>query len=706
MLDLDTKIKLDQDAIDSPNLCDRFSEEDLKKIGDWCYNGYRLDRQSREKWERRNEAGMNLAMQITQAKNFPWPNCANIAFPLVTIAVLQFHATAYPAIIPSTDVVKCRVIGPDPAGEKLKRCQRISTHMSYQVLEEDEDWEEQHDRLLINIGCVGTAFKKSYYGSEGYNESDLVMAKDLVIDYFAKSVEKAPRKTHIIPMFRNDIYERVMRGTFRNVLEEEWFKSIQIPKQTQPEVSKDKRHGQTPPAEPDETTPFILLEQHCSLDLDGDGYAEPYIVTFDENSKSVVRITVRFRRMEDIERDDRKKIICIRAQEYFTKYGFIPSPDGGIYDIGFGILLGPLNESANTAINQLFDAGTMSTTAGGFLGRGAKIRGGVYYFSPFQWNRVDGGGDDLQKNLIPLPVREPSAVLFQLLSLIVNYTNRISGSTDVMVGENPGQNTPAETSRTMVQMGMKIYSAIFKRVWRSMKDEFKKLYILNSIYLPAVGSYGSQGAKISREDYTDDPRAVCPAADPNISSDAEAFMRATALKQAAMTTQGYDLEAVERNYLKALRVPDIEIIYKGPGNVPPLPNYKLEVEKLKNSTKQLAVKSDMQKFAFEMIEIHRLNSAKIVELEAKAIKLVEEAGGVKTEQMIQAFNAAIGALKTHNDVLSKRIELLLKGMEMDNERASAGAGAGDQGGSMEGMAGASGDKGNVIPMPQMAAGGA
>src|SRR5690606_27327525 len=122
-------------------------------------------------------------------------------------------------------------------------------------------------------------------------------------------------------------------------------------------------------------------------------------------------------------------------------------PDGGFYDVGFGVLLGPLNESVNTAINQLFDAGTMATTAGGFLGRGAKLRGGVYTFSPFGWQNVDVMGDDLRKNMVQLEVREPSAVLFNLLTLLINYTNRISGATDMMVGENPGQNTPAETSR-------------------------------------------------------------------------------------------------------------------------------------------------------------------------------------------------------------------------------------------------------------------
>ncbi len=207
-------------------------------------------------------------------------------------------------------------------------------------------------------------------------------------------------------------------------------------------LDADRRTGKNAP-EGNTNTPFTCLEQHCWLDLDDDGYAEPYVVTIEENSQAVLRIVSRWDREEDVERDSKNRIISINPMEYFTKIPFIPSPDGGIMDIGFGVLLGPLNESVNSAINQMFDSGTLSNTAGGFLGRGAKIRGGVYQFAPFSWNRVDSTGDDLRKNIFPLPVREPSAVMFQLLGMLIDYTNRISGATDMLTGVNPGQNTPA-----------------------------------------------------------------------------------------------------------------------------------------------------------------------------------------------------------------------------------------------------------------------
>ena len=666
MLTLTNHIKLDLKAIRSPNLCDRFTDADLQAIGNWCHTGYEADRWSRRRWYNRTEAAMDLALQIQKDKSFPWPGCANVAFPLVTIAALQFHARAYPAIINGTDVVRMRVVGPDPTGQERLRADRISTHMSWQLLEQDEDWEEQQDRALINVPVVGTAWKKSYYNAaKRCNESDLVLAKDLVLDYWAKSVEDCPRKTHVIPLFKNDIYERVKRGSFRDVLGDAWYMQEQQPKTNREQQNKDDRAGQNPPPT-DSTTPFIGLEQHCSLDLDGDGYAEPYIITFEETTHTVLRIVTRFDRIEDIEYNDKNEIVCIYPMEYFTKIPFIPNPDGGIMDIGFGVLLGPLNEATNSIVNQLIDAGTMATTAGGFLGRGAKIRGGVYTFSPFGWNRVDSTGDDLHKSIYPLPVREPSAVLFQLLSLLINYTNRISGATDTLVGENPGQNTPAETTRTMVEQGQKIYSAIFKRVWRSLKQEFKKLYVLNSIYLPAKQAFGTDGDFAMREDYLGSNHVV-PVADPNITSDAAKFAQARMIREASMQVAGYDRAVVEKHFLKSLQVDGVDQFYVGVEKTGPMPNPKVQVEQMKIEQKRAELEWDKKIFMAEMQETIRMNDATILELSAKAAKELEEAGGVKEGHKIAMFDAAIGAMKNHNEHIRGQIASMIKGIENEQD---------------------------------------
>lgn len=699
MLNLETRIKLDEKVALSPNLTDRFTDDDLTAIGQHVWAGYDRDSNSRIRWVQRTQSAMDLALQVVKEKNFPWAGCSNIAFPLVTIATLQFHSRAYPAIVQGPDLVRYRVVGEDPQGQEKTRAERVGQHMSFQLLEEDQAWEEQHDRLLINIPIVGCAFKKTYFsGSKGHNVSELVLAQDFVLDYYAKSVEDCARKTHIIPMYRNQMHENILTEIYRDVREEAWYARPVGTPVTMETNRKDIRTGVMPP-QSDQDTPFRLLEQHCWLDFDGDGYAEPYIVTIEETTRTVLRIVARWDKNDAIVRNYRGEIIKIVPTEYFTKYGFIPSPDGGIYDMGFGNLLGPLNESANSLINQLVDAGTMANTAGGFLGRGAKIRGGVYTFAPLEWKRVDATGDDLKKSIMPLPVREPSNVLFQLLSLLINYTQRISGSTDTLAGENPGQNTAAETTNTMVEQGLKIYSAIFKRIWRSMKEEFKKLYKLNATFLPDRAKFGD-GMMIAREDYLGNPDKIVPAADPNVTSERARLQQAMTIKQAAMSTPGYNLPAVERNFLRALRVESLDVLYPGPDKVPPIPNPKVQIEQFKMQTKQQALQLEAQKFAQELMEQRRVNSAKILQLEAQAAKLIEEAGGVKMGHQIAAFDSAIGALKAHDESLRERANFMLKSVELDNDRHAKQTA--DRGG-MEGMGGAPGNPG-PSPAPQGMAG--
>src|SRR5260221_3829110 len=255
-----------------------------------------------------------------------------------------------------------------------------------------------HDRMILNNDIVGTPFKKSYMSPErGYPVSETVLARYLVMDYYSKSVESCLCKTQIISLNRNEIYERCAAKLFRDVRQEAWFAApAQVPSPNTQEAKQNQRQG-TNPSMPDELTPFTCLEQHRWMDLDGDGYMEPYIVTIEYNSKCVLRLVARTE-WDDVEQEG-GKILRIRSTEYFTKYGFIPSPDGGIYDVGFGILLGPLNESSSAIINNLVDTGTMKNTAGGFLGRGVKIRGGVYTFAPLEWKRVDSTGDDLHKSI-------------------------------------------------------------------------------------------------------------------------------------------------------------------------------------------------------------------------------------------------------------------------------------------------------------------
>lgn len=664
MLTLQTKLRLTPAVASAVNLTDKFSDEDLCAIGNWVWEGYLADEDSRRPWMRRMQAAMDLALQVTKDKSFPWPNCSNVAFPLVTIGALQFHSRAYPALVSGPQVVKCNVNGADPEGTQQARADRISSHMSYQVLEEDESWEEEHDRLLIALPILGCCFKKSYNSADkGHNVSDLVFPQHLVINYFAKSLETAPRLTHIIPSSRNDMLEKMLRGVYKDYSEESWFTGTARPLVTDEQQRADQRSGREEPR-PDDATPFTELEQQCWADFDGDGYAEPYIITIEADSKKVLRIVARWHSDEDIERTAKGRIMRITPEHYYTKYSLIPSPDGSIYDLGFGILLGPLNESVNSLVNQLIDAGTWATTAGGFLGRGAKIRGGTYSFAPLEWKRVDATGDDLQKSIFPLPVREPSAVLFQLLGLLINYTERISGATDMLVGENPGQNTPAETSRVMVEQGMKIYTAIFKRVWRSMKWEFKKLFILNGRFMPVKTTYGAEGLEARREDYLGDPGRICPAADPNMVSEGQRMQQAVTLKEAARITPGYDVAAVERHFLRSLKVTNIDQLYPGPEAIPQGESEKITLQKLKMQETQLKLQAEQMRFVAELMEEQRVNSAEIMRLRAEAAKLLAEAADVGATTQVTALQAMVSAAETRQGAVAQRIEAMLRSIEL------------------------------------------
>lgn len=678
---LDKRVSINRDFIQSPNLCDRLSENDLTSIGGRIWLGYQRDLVSRSVWEKRNQAGMDLAMQVQKSKSFPWPDCSNVVFPLITIAALQFCARSYSNIIQGADVVRYRVPAEDPTGELDVRAQRISKHMSWQVLEQDSSWEEQHDRLLINLGIVGTNFIKTYYsGNLRHNVSELVQARDLVIDYYATSVEASSRKTHVIPLHRNEIYEKAMDGVFSDVIDEAWFKTAAKTRQANPEA--DSRHGVSP-GEPDMDTPFTGLEQHCLLDLDEDGYSEPYIVTIEESSRKILRIVARFDREEDVDRNSAKRIRKIHPTEYFTKYSFIPSPDGGIYDIGFGTLLGPLNESVNAGINQLIDAGTMSNSTGGFLGRGAKIRGGTYTMAPWEWKRVDSTGDDLRKNLVPHQVREPSAVLFNLLSLLINYTDRISGSTDIMTGGNPGQNTPAQTSNNMIEQGMTVYSMIFKRVWRSMKDEFKKLHRLNAVYLPPRTKFGSGQSFILQEDYKSDGELVVPVADPRVASSSLRMFKAQKISERASMTAGYNMVEVERNFLRSMDIEGVEKFYPGPDKVPAPPSPQQVVEEMKMKQLQLQMEHEKWQLVTELQAGSHESQAKIANLEAQALKALAEIGQADATHQLAAFDSAIQAMQTHQAMIDSRITALSGGQSGESQNAnepSTGPGEGDSGG--------------------------
>ena len=656
---LNTELNLD-DVVQSPNIVEMLDEADLNTISYNVYTGFQADLLSRSAWEKRTEDAMKLALQVSEAKSFPWPGASNVKFPLITIAALQFHARSYPVLINGETPVQCRVIGDDTTGAKEARAHRVSQFMSYQILEEDTNWESEMDRVLISQPIVGCAFKKSYFDPIlKHNVSENILAKDFVVNYWTKHLDTSPRITQIQYLSKNDIYERVARGLWSEMTE---VRPAAVP-QSNMTLAQNKAQGMTAPDSIDDSTPYEILEQHTFIDLDGDGYAEPYIIWMRRDTKQILRIVARYF-TKSIEKDDKGNVLSITAESYFTKFPFIPSPDGGFYDLGFGSLLGPLNQSIDTLLNQLIDTGTMANTAGGFLSRGIKLRGGNYNFAPLEWKHVDTTGDDLRKGIMPLPVREPSQVLFTLLSMLINYGERIGGSVDILSGQNPGQNTAAETTRTMAEQGMKIFSGIFKRTYRSLKDEFRKLYRLNQLYLQGIENYNSdQGQNfIDADDFSGPVSDVRPAADPNIVSDTQRIQQASALLQLASTTPGMNMYEVQKNYLRAMKVNNIEQILpdpRGPNAIKPGPSEKVQIEQMKMQTKQADMQMQFKLGMMKLMKDVEINQAKIHKLEADAILAVEQAGGVKTGHDIAMLDAQIGAAKAHNEGIQSALRAMM-----------------------------------------------
>lgn len=671
MLILEKSLKL-ENILSNTNLAEDLPDCDRTAIAMYVYSNWTIDRDSRLEWEKRMADAMELAMQVSKTKTFPWPNCSNVKFPIVTIAALQFHARAYSALLPGPDVVKCEVFGADPDGIASARATRVSEHMSYQVLEEDVSWEEVHDRVLITVPIMGCSFKKVYFDADlSYNVSEFVPAKDLYIPYYAQSLELASRKTQITYPSRNSVISRERSGIFLK------GSCTTDPQQmgltSAMRDSQDKIQGSSENPD-DPSRPFEILEQHCWLDLDGDDYEEPYIVSVRKDTQQLCRIVARFK-ASNVQKNSRGDIISIHADEHFIKYGFIPSPDGGIYDLGWGSLLGPLNESINTSINQLSDAGTLSNTSGGFLGRGARIRSGNVSLKPFEWTHVDVSGDNLRNNIVPATFKEPSAVLFNLLQLLIQYAERVAGVTDAQVGVSPGQNTPAETTRTVVSEGQKVFFGILKRLYRSMKQEFRLRYKLNRLFLNEQSRYFSPISRktltILAADYLDSDSTIYPAADPSMLTDGQRVQQAQLLKQSAISTPGYDLDEVERHFLQAIRVRDIAKLFPGSGKVPQQPHYRIQIEQMRSQSDLQKTKLNLQLEALKLLGEADLNQAKISQLNAQATALLAQANSEEANRQIAIINAQIGAARAHQDTLLRAAEILQRSIQADKEHQLA-----------------------------------
>ena len=615
---------------------------DLEKIGQDVVDGYDADLRSRESWEGEMKEAMELALQVRETKNFPWQGASNVKMPLLTEAAIHFNSMMYPALIPPTDIVKARIVGEDAMGEKEAQSIRVSKHMSYQVLEEMEEWEEEMDVGLMILPIMGNAYKKTYFDpNKGRNISEVLSPSEFVVDYYTKTLADAYRKTQILSYTRNDVRKRVLFGDFLDV------------DLGDPQVEDQEKEGEAPTVL-DKSVTYKFLEQHTYLDIDDDGLEEPYIVTVEYKSRKVVRITAGYSSV-NILKNAEGEILDAPQDEYFTKYGFVPNPDGSFLDLGLGKLLAPTNHTVNTLINQLIDAGTRSVTGGGFLGRGIKIKGGNLKFKMGEYKRVDATGDDLRKSIVHLPSTEPSSVLFSLLNLLITSGQRLASTLDSQVGENPGQNQKATTSAIVQENGQKIFNGIYKRCHRSLKKELKKIFQLNSVNLPAEsylnildGDYPAEMQRtIHRSDYDMNSMNIIPAADSAYTSQQQRMAKSRALMEKLPTGLVNPQETVRRA-LEAEEQANIPKLMEVPQSPPPIEQLEFEHQKT--------------------MDIARLNLDRLIS-QREDIK-------VRANAILALANAEAAENGTQLNVYKLQLEGIIAESKAVNEQVAAGGTAG------------------------------
>lgn len=639
-----------QQWIGKDNIASAFTPDQLKQLGSQVVEDWNIDLVSREAWETQSKDSLDLAMQIIEMKNDPWDGAANVKYPLISFAAIQFHARAYAEIVRGNEVVKAKVIGKDEDGAKQARADRVSKHMSYQLTEEMVEWEEDTDRLLMMLPIIGTLFKKTYFDPlRQRNVSCVRKPLDIVVHNDAKSIDDARRITDQgIFLYRNDIFERVAEGLFTD---EKLNFEHDIEKQAAEQ----------------------FLEQHLWYDLDEDGYEEPYIVTVHRHSSTVVRVAPRYD-MDSVTVTQTGKLARIEPTQYFTKFSFMPSFDGSFYDIGFGQLLLPLNESINSVLNRLLDSGTLANMQGGLISRGIKVKGGQYRFQPGEWKQTDASPQDLRDGFFPLPIKEPSSVLFTLLSLLIDSGKQLSSVADIMSGEQAGPNEPVGTMLARIEQGMKVFNGIYKRIYRSLKSEYKKIARLNADYMEDEYYYRVMDVEniAIREDYNSKDIDIVPVADPGQGTDIQRMAKAQALME-VQGAPGVDSWEVVHNYLTAIKIDNIDKIHPEEGRdqskQPPSDPKMIEVQaKIHNMAAELALKKGKQDAEIALID------AQIEQTRADGMLKLANAESVELGPQLAYYKQLAESLSAERQPIMEGLPDDQRGLQgMEDERNNGGS---------------------------------
>ena len=552
------------------NLVEFIDDSDLSKLASDVIDSVKADRESRSDWEKTYTDGLKyLGMKFDEARSQPFAGASGVVHPILAESVTQFQAQAYKELLPAKGPVKTEIIGAR-SPELEMQADRVSQFMNYYIMNIMQEYDPEMDMLLFYLPIAGSAFKKVYFDTaQSRAMSKFIAPEDLVVPYEASDLSSAERVTHVLNMSRNEIKKQQLSGFYADV--ELKGGSVNVSR-NEVEEEIDEIEGVEPSYQEDRDR--VVLETHTILDIagyedlgeDGEptGLKLPYIVTIDEGSSKVLSI-----RRNYVEGDPLKNKI-----NYFVQYKFLPGL--GFYGLGLSHMIGGIAKSSTSILRQLIDAGTLANLPAGFKARGMRIRDEDSPLQPGEFRDIDTTGASLRENLIPLPIKEPSNVLMQLLGLLVDSGKRFASIADTNVGD-VNQAMPVGTTVALLERGTKVMSAIHKRLHYSQRIEFQLLAKVFAEYLPPSYPYQSKNGpqEVMGTDF-DGRVDVIPVSDPNIFSQSQRITMAQELMQMVQSNpeihgpQGV-YEAYRRMYA-ALGVDDVDSLLLPPQQPqPPMP---------------------------------------------------------------------------------------------------------------------------------------
>ena len=543
------------------NLADLLPDDILEPIGNELRGNYNDYKMSRKDWEQAYTGGLDLLGFKYENRTEPFQGASGATHPVLAEAVTQFQAMAYKELLPSDGPVRTQILGAiNPQREQ--QAQRVKDFMNYQIMDQMQEYEPEFDSMLFHLPLAGSAFKKVYYDDLlGRAVSKFVPADDLIVPYTATSLDDAEAIIHRIKISGNDLRKQQVVGFYKDI-------ELGQPADIENKLEQKEREleGTRKSGRPDDM--YTLLECHVNLDLEGfedmgqDGEATgiklPYIVTIDETTSKVLSIRRNYKA------EDPKK----NKTQYFVHFKFLPGL--GFYGFGLIHMIGGLSRTATSALRQLLDAGTLSNLPAGFKQRGVRVRDEASPIQPGEFKDVDAPGGSLRDAFYPLPYKEPSQTLLQLMGIVVQAGQRFASISEMQVGEG-NANAAVGTTIALLERGSKVMSAIHKRLYTALKSEFKLLSKVISTYLPPNYPYDVVGGQrqIKQLDF-DDKVDILPVADPNIFSMSQRITLAqTELQLATSNPQIHNLYAVYRNMYNALGVKNVDQILPPPP--PPAP---------------------------------------------------------------------------------------------------------------------------------------